>query len=156
MVYFALKYLDLIGATVLLGTGAGIAFFMLMAHRTGEAAQLQRSPGSWLLPFLFTATVVVTQPITGIAVAWHVGYSLTDGWIVLSICSYRDRFLLASRRLDADAHGGFGGSRGEQVKRFHRLIHACSGPGRVRLPAFAAVLGILLADDHAVGLCLFP
>ena len=34
VVYFALKYLHLIGATVLLGTGAGIAFFMLMAHRT--------------------------------------------------------------------------------------------------------------------------
>jgi uncharacterized membrane protein len=29
MVYFALKYLHLIGAAVLLGTGAGIAFFML-------------------------------------------------------------------------------------------------------------------------------
>ena len=45
MVYFALQYLHLIGATILLGTGAGIAFFMLMAHRTGEA-KFQRSPGS--------------------------------------------------------------------------------------------------------------
>jgi uncharacterized membrane protein len=31
-----LRYLHIIGATVLLGTGAGIAFFMLMAHRTGD------------------------------------------------------------------------------------------------------------------------
>ena len=36
MLYFTLKYLHVIGATVLLGTGAGIAFFMLMAHRTGD------------------------------------------------------------------------------------------------------------------------
>ena len=31
-----LRWLHIMGATVLLGTGAGIAFFMLMAHRTGE------------------------------------------------------------------------------------------------------------------------
>ena len=49
MVYFALKYLHLIGAAVLLGAGAGIAFFMLMAHRTGEAVQIA-AVGSWLLP----------------------------------------------------------------------------------------------------------
>ena len=33
MLFFVLKYLHLIGAAVLLGTGAGIAFFMLMAQR---------------------------------------------------------------------------------------------------------------------------
>ncbi|HBS34711.1 MAG TPA: DUF2269 domain-containing protein, partial [Parvularcula sp.] len=31
------RWLHVIGATVLLGTGAGIAFFMLMAHRTRDA-----------------------------------------------------------------------------------------------------------------------
>ena len=39
MLYFAVKYLHLIGAAVLLGTGAGIAFFQLMAHRTGFTAR---------------------------------------------------------------------------------------------------------------------
>jgi hypothetical protein len=33
MIYFAVKYLHLIGGTVLLGTGAGIAFFMLTRER---------------------------------------------------------------------------------------------------------------------------
>ena len=32
-----LRWLYVIGATVLLGTGSGIAFFMWMAHRTGDA-----------------------------------------------------------------------------------------------------------------------
>ena len=32
MLYFVLKFLHIIGASVLLGTGAGIAFFMLVAH----------------------------------------------------------------------------------------------------------------------------
>jgi uncharacterized membrane protein len=89
MVYFALKYLHLIGATMLLGTGGGIAFFMLMAHRTGEAAQVAAVARIVVVAdFLFTATAVVAQPISGIALAWHVGYSLRDGWIVLSILLY--------------------------------------------------------------------
>ena len=36
MIYSALKFLHVIGAAVLLGTGAGIAFFMLLAHLRGE------------------------------------------------------------------------------------------------------------------------
>ena len=35
--YVMFKLAHVIGAAVLLGTGAGIAFFMLMAHRTGDA-----------------------------------------------------------------------------------------------------------------------
>src|SRR5262249_31447702 len=35
--YLILKYLHVIGAAVLLGTGSGIAFFMLMAHLRGDA-----------------------------------------------------------------------------------------------------------------------
>jgi len=34
--YLVLKYLHVVGAAVLLGTGAGIAFFMLMAHLRGQ------------------------------------------------------------------------------------------------------------------------
>ena len=41
--YFLVKYLHLLGAIVILGTGAGIAFFMLMAHRSGEAAFIART-----------------------------------------------------------------------------------------------------------------
>ena len=33
----ALRWAHVLGACVLIGTGAGIAFFMLMAHRTGDA-----------------------------------------------------------------------------------------------------------------------
>jgi uncharacterized membrane protein len=35
---FPLKYVHILGAIVLLGTGGGIAFFMLMAHRSRNAA----------------------------------------------------------------------------------------------------------------------
>ena len=52
---FMLRWLHVIGATVLLGTGAGIAFFMVMAHRTrdsvggheGKADNLRRPRQEW-------------------------------------------------------------------------------------------------------------
>lgn len=89
MLYFVLKYIHLIGAAVLLGTGAGIAFFMLLAHRTGNAATIAAVARIVVIAdFLFTATAVIVQPITGTALAWQVGYSLWDGWISLSILLY--------------------------------------------------------------------
>ena len=87
--YFLLKFLHLMGATVLLGTGAGIAFFMLAAHRTGNVALIAGVARIVVIAdFLFTATAAVLQPVTGIALAWQSGHSLTDGWIVLSIGLY--------------------------------------------------------------------
>jgi uncharacterized membrane protein len=89
MLYFFLKYLHVIGAAVLLGTGAGIAFFMLRAHLTGEAAVIAAVARIVVLAdLLFTATAVVAQPITGIALAHQAGYSLSESWIVLSIVLY--------------------------------------------------------------------
>lgn len=87
--YFLLKWLHVIGAAVLLGTGAGIAFFMLMAHRSGDVAVIAGTARIVVVAdFLFTATAVVAQPLTGAALASVVGYSLGEGWIVLSILLY--------------------------------------------------------------------
>jgi uncharacterized membrane protein len=89
MLYFVLKYLHVVGAAVLLGTGAGIAFFMLLAHRTNDAVVIAGVARIVVIAdFLFTATAVVAQPITGAALAHVVGYSLWEGWIVWSIILY--------------------------------------------------------------------
>ena len=89
LTYLALKFAHVIGAAVLLGTGAGIAFFMLLAHRTGDAATVASVARIVVIAdFVFTATAVVVQPITGFLLAWIVGYSLLDGWILLSIALY--------------------------------------------------------------------
>jgi len=37
--------------------------------------------------FLFTATTVVAQPLTGVLFARTVGYPLSEGWIVRSLFS---------------------------------------------------------------------
>ena len=74
--YYLLKFLHVIGATVLLGTGAGIAFFMLMAHRTGDAATIAATARIVVIAdWLFTATAVVAQPVTGLLLVRHVGYA---------------------------------------------------------------------------------
>jgi len=87
--YFALKFLHVLGAAVLLGTCAGIAFFMVMAHRTKDAGTVAGVARTVVVAdFLFTATAVVAQPITGVLLAWHLGYPLLEGWIVLSISLY--------------------------------------------------------------------
>jgi len=89
MTYFILKFLHVIGAAVLLGTGAGIAFFMLFGHFTGKPVVVAAIARIVVIAdIVFTATAVVAQPVTGIALAWHMGWSLWEGWIALSIGLY--------------------------------------------------------------------
>jgi uncharacterized membrane protein len=87
--YLVLKFLHVIGTAVLLGTGAGIAFFLLLAHRTKKAATVAAVARMVVIAdFLFTATAVAVQPITGALLAVELGFSLREGWIALSILLY--------------------------------------------------------------------
>jgi uncharacterized membrane protein len=89
MLYFVLKFLHVIGAAVLLGTGAGIAFFMLMAHLSGVPGVIAAVARIVVIAdFLFTAAAVVAQPVTGVLLAHMIGYSLLEGWILLSMLLY--------------------------------------------------------------------
>lgn len=145
MAYFVLKFLHVIGATVLLGTGAGIAFFMVMAHVTGSAVKVAAVARIVVLAdFLFTATAVVLQPVTGALLAQTAGYPLTEGWIVLSIALYllTGAFWLPvvgmqmrMRKL-AEAAATAGTAL---PAAYHRLFWTWFAFG---FPAFAAVLGI--------------
>ena len=145
MLYFAVKYLHLVGAAVLLGTGAGIAFFQLMAHRGGNVDAIAAVARIVVIAdFLFTATAVVLQPITGVVLAGLDGYPLGEGWIVLSIALYlltgvfwlpvvwmqirmRDLAAVAARAAQP------------LPRQYHRLFRIWFAFG---FPAFAAVLAI--------------
>lgn len=84
-----LRWAHVLGACVLIGTGAGIAFFMLMAHRTRDAATIAHVAGTVVIAdFLFTATAVIVQPITGILLAQAMGWPLTSRWILWSVGLY--------------------------------------------------------------------
>lgn len=87
--YTLLKVAHVIGAAVLLGTGAGIAFFMLMAHRARDPALIAHTAGIVVLAdTVFTASAVILQPITGAGLAHLSGYPLLSGWIGLSLGLY--------------------------------------------------------------------
>lgn len=84
-----LRFLHVIGATVLLGTGAGIAFFMVVARHTRDPAVIAHVAGTVVLAdTVFTATAVFVQPITGYLLARTIGWPLTEGWIVLALALY--------------------------------------------------------------------
>ncbi|CCD95671.1 conserved membrane hypothetical protein, putative Cation transport ATPase [Bradyrhizobium sp. ORS 375] len=87
--YFLVKYLHLLGAIVILGTGTGIAFFMLMAHLSGEAAFIARTAGVVVIAdMLFTLSSVLLQPVTGGTLMWLSSTAVTDGWLLTSLALY--------------------------------------------------------------------
>jgi len=87
--YLVLKWLHVIGATLLLGTGAGIAFFMVRAHATRDPKIIAAVASIVVLAdYLFTLSAVIAQPVTGFALASVAGYSLTSGWIVAALGLY--------------------------------------------------------------------
>jgi uncharacterized membrane protein len=145
MLYFILKYLHLLGAAVLLGTGAGIAFFMLVAHLSGNIATIAGVARIVVLAdFVFTATAAVAQPITGVALALSAGYALSEGWIALSIGLYvfvgafwLPVVWMQMRMRDLAVTALAEGT--PLPSRYHRLFWTWFGFG---FPAFAAMLAI--------------
>jgi uncharacterized membrane protein len=141
-----LRWLHVVGACVLLGTGAGIAFFMVMAHRTRDVAFIaQTARVVAIADWVFTASAVIVQPVTGALLAQAVGWKLGEGWIVLSLGLYvlTSAFWIPvvwmqhrMRNLAKQA-----AATGTALPdAYHRLFRAWFVCG---FPAFAAVLAII-------------
>lgn len=89
MIYVLLKFAHVVGATVILGTGSGIAFFMLMAHRSGNAEFIARTAGLVVLAdMIFTTTAVILQPVTGYLLMRQIGVTFAESWIAVSLALY--------------------------------------------------------------------
>jgi uncharacterized membrane protein len=79
----------ILGATVLFGTGLGIAFFMWQAHRTGDAGAIAATARIVVVAdFCFTLPAVIVQPATGVWLALDLGYPILDGWLLVAILLY--------------------------------------------------------------------
>ena len=89
MDYLTAKWLHILSSTILFGTGIGSAFYMLVAS-------LNRDPRGVLLvvryvviaDWIFTATTVVVQPLTGFYLVHLAGIPLGSRWIVWSTILY--------------------------------------------------------------------
>ena len=141
-----LRWLHVVGAAVLFGTGSGIAFFMLMANRTRDPRLVAHVAETVVIAdFVFTATAVVLQPITGALLATTIGWPLTDGWIVLSLILYVLTGLLwlpvvwIQLNLRDLARAAVK-AKEPLPPRYHRLFRIWFACG---FPAFAAVAAIL-------------
>jgi uncharacterized membrane protein len=146
MTYFVAKYLHVLGATVILGTGAGITFFMLVAHLSRDAAFVARTAKVVVLAdFVFTATAVVVQPITGYLLMRASGIPFTEGWIVVSLVLYAVAgafwlpvvWMQIRMRDLAQAAAAAGKPLPDEYQRLFRLWFAFGFPG------FGAVLATL-------------
>jgi uncharacterized membrane protein len=87
--YFLVKYLHVLGAIVILGTGTGIAFFMLMAHRSRDASFIARTATTVVIAdMLFTLTAVLLQPVTGGVLMALSSTVFSERWLATSLGLY--------------------------------------------------------------------
>ena len=140
------RLLHVLGACVLIGTGAGIAFFMVMAHRTKDPASIAHTAGIVVIAdMLFTATAAIAQPITGIVLARHLGWPIFDGWIAVSLGLYVFIGLFwlpvvsiqAKMREEARASAQSGALLTSRYMLLYRIWFACG------VPAFLAIVALL-------------
>ena len=89
MIYLWLKLIHILSSTLLFGTGIGTASVMLYGHYTKEPyiiAMINRYVV--MADWIFTATTIVLQPLTGFLMVWIAGYSFSLLWIWASLCAY--------------------------------------------------------------------
>jgi len=144
--YALLKTLHIVSASVLLGTGAGIAFFMWMAHRSGNVATIAGvSRLVVIADACFTAPAVVVQFASGYVLARMAGFPLDTPWLLWGIvlfffvgaCWLPVVWLQArARDLAVEAHR----TGSPLPARYHRYMKWWFALG---WPAFSAVLAIV-------------
>lgn len=89
MDYLFLKWIHIISATILFGTGIGSAFYMFMANRRKEVAAIYFATRHVVIAdWIFTTPSVIAQLLTGIALAHVLGYSLFEGWLLWALILY--------------------------------------------------------------------
>lgn len=87
--YLVIKTLHILSATILFGTGIGIAFFMLMSWYDKDiAVKLYAARMTVLMDTIFTAPAVIVQPLTGAWLIWQGGYDWTAPWLVWTYVLY--------------------------------------------------------------------
>jgi uncharacterized membrane protein len=84
-----LKLVHIVSATVLFGTGLGVAYFMLMAYRTRDAFIIAHTARMVVIAdAVFVANAAIVQPVSGVQLALAIGYSLWEAWLVATFALY--------------------------------------------------------------------
>lgn len=87
--YLLIKYIHILSATFLFGTGIGTAFFMLMAYLSKDASVVKHTTRYVVLAdWLFTAPSIIIQPITGVWLMLILKYPFNSCWFLLVMGLY--------------------------------------------------------------------
>lgn len=142
--YFLLKTLHILSAVVLMGTGSGIAFFMLMAVLSRSQETIRHVSRIVILAdWLFTAPAVLVQLISGVWLMSLLNVSFTSPWfltvaalfILIGCCWLPVVWIQYQLHREACMENGF------LSARFKRLMRLWIVLG---IPAFAAMLVLFL------------
>ncbi|QPQ55176.1 DUF2269 domain-containing protein [Allosphingosinicella flava] len=87
--YLLLKWVHILSSTILFGFGAGTAWYLWAAHRTGDP-RIIASVAQIVVKadWIFTGTSGVVQPVSGVLLASASGYALNEGWLLLTYALY--------------------------------------------------------------------
>lgn len=89
MDYITAKWLHILSSTLLFGTGIGTAYFMISAVLTRDPKIIAAVGKNVIIAdWLFTATTVVIQPVTGFYLVYLANISLTSRWVLWSTGLY--------------------------------------------------------------------
>lgn len=89
MEYLIIKWLHILFSTMLFGTGIGSAFYLLLTSLTRDVRAVSIVASIVVVAdWLFTATTVVLQPLTGFWMMHIAGMPWSVGWIKWSIALY--------------------------------------------------------------------
>ncbi|HET6396741.1 MAG TPA: DUF2269 domain-containing protein [Pseudoxanthomonas sp.] len=80
------KFLHILSSTFLFGTGVGTAFYLWVASRSRDT-RVVATVATWVVraDWLFTATTIVFQPLSGLWLARRLGVPWTAPWLYWSI-----------------------------------------------------------------------
>ncbi len=150
-VYFILKFLHILGAIVILGTGAGIAFMMLQAHRSGDGAFIAATANASLAATaLLTVGAMLLQPFTGGLLMEMSSVSAAEPWMIASLILYALASLIwlpvlfmqiEIRSLTRNAVA----DRAPLPPRYHTLFRRSLVLGTLGFGAMLAILWLMIA-----------
>ncbi|MCU7837818.1 MAG: DUF2269 domain-containing protein [Candidatus Thiodiazotropha sp. (ex Troendleina suluensis)] len=87
--YLLIKWIHVLSATFLFGTGLGSAFYKWLTDRGGKPAAMEQTNRIVVIAdWVFTTPTIIIQPLTGLWLIQLMDIPLNQGWVVLTIILY--------------------------------------------------------------------
>ena len=144
--YLPVKWIHIVSATLLFGTGLGTAFhFWFTCRGRVPAAVAASARATVVADFAFTLPAAIVQPASGMLLARIAGYPLDSGWLVVTYALYALAaacwipvvFIQVRLRDIAAARAANGEELGDEFQRLYRAWFWLGWP------AFLAMVAIL-------------